>query len=185
MCGDELGGINGVAYISDTLQADLFANDDTMNAEKLTDIIWWETQIQAGLIFVVPSTRGTFDGGAANNVSGFRSDEPEKMVSKTFTAVINDRNHAQNGEFYEALENNARGFYLAWNSGNELRMSRVPIQSFLAQDPVEEDFTSRLQWQATITWIQKKPKTIVPSLTLTEFNDIKELFSNCIDEEEP
>jgi hypothetical protein len=45
---------------------------------------------------------------------------------------------------------------------------------------VEEDVDSIVVWQSTATWTQKNPN--IPQIfDLTEHDDVKELFDNCID----
>jgi len=166
----EKGRVRGVAYIHKSMKP-------TITKQNVESLTWWENGIESGMIIIIPTTRGTFDGGAKNTVSGF-GDEKEKVVSKTFTAVINDNNHTGNVEFYNALENNFKDYVLAFRTEKELRIATDVITGLEAKDNVEEDTETAVLWQATVTWIQSKPQTIVPIYELTD--DVKELFTGCI-----
>ena len=167
----EDGRVRGAAYIHKSLK-------DTILKTNVESFNWWENGIESGMIKVIPSTRGTFDGGAKQTVTGF-GDEQDKVTKKTFTAVVNDKNHAGNELFYEALENNFKDYILAFRTKNELRIATDVMTGMEVKDAVEEDTTSIVVWQATITWDQSVPKTIVPIYTLTD--EVKELFTNCVD----
>ena len=171
-CGATEGGrVRGAAYIHKSLK-------DTIIKTNVESLDWWENGIESGMIKVIPSTRGTFDGGAKQTVTGF-GDEQDKVTKKTFTSVINDANHAGNEEFYEALENNYKDYIMAFRTEKELRIATDVMTGMEVKDPVEEDTSSVVLWQSTITWDQNVPKTIVPIYTLTD--EVKDLFSNCID----
>jgi len=170
-CGEpEKGRVRGVAYI----HKDLKSTIDKTNVESRA---WWENGIESELIKIVPSTRGTFDGGTKQTVAGF-GDEKEKIVGKTFVAVINDQNHTGNELFYQALENNFKDYIFAFRTGSELRIANDVILGLEVKDNVEEDTESDVFWQATVTWEQNRPKMIVPIYDLSD--DVKSLFTNCL-----
>ena len=172
-CGaTEKGRVRGVAYIHKSLKS-------TITKQNVESLSWWENGIESGMIKIIPSTRGTFDGGAKVTVTGF-GDEHELVTGKTFTVVFNDRNHTENEEFYEILENNFKNYILAFRTESELRIGTDALNSMEAKDNVEEDDASIVLWQATATWNQNKPKLIVPIYQLTD--DVKDLFANCVDE---
>jgi hypothetical protein len=171
-CGSTEGGrVRGAAYIHKSLKADL----TKANVEAKT---WWVTNIEAGLIKIIPSTRGTFDGGAKKVVTGF-GDEKEKVIGKTFTAVVNDKNHTGNAPFYEGLENNYKDYIFAFRSEKELRVATDVMLGLEVKDPIEEDTDTTVSWQANVTWTQNAPKMLVPVYTLTD--DVKGLFTDCIE----
>jgi hypothetical protein len=175
-CGETEGGrVRGAVYFHKSLKS-------ALTSANLALIAWWETQIEAGKIKVIPSTRGTFDGGTKNTVTGF-GDEAEKITGKTYTAVVNDPRHAGNVAFYQALENNYKDYIFGFRTEKELRVASDVMTGLEVKDPVEEDVNSVVLWQANITWIQKAPNAIVSIHTLTD--EVKELFSNCIEEITP
>jgi hypothetical protein len=170
-CGTTEGGrLRGVAYIHKSMK-------DTITKQNVESLLWWENGIESGMIIIVPSTRGTFDGGAKVTVTGF-GDEKEKITKKTFTAVINDSNHTGNEAFYEALENNYKDYILAFRTEKELRVATDVLTGLEAKDNVEEDTNTSVLWQATVTWDQSKPKMIVPIYVLTD--EVKQLFTSCL-----
>ncbi|MDR2085757.1 MAG: hypothetical protein LBP72_01125 [Dysgonamonadaceae bacterium] len=174
-CGETEGGrVRGAVYFHKSLKSAL------TNA-NLSLLTWWDTQIAAGKVKIIPSTRGTYDGGTKNTVTGF-GDDQEKITGKTYVAVVNDPRHAGNLAFYQALENNYKDYIFGFRTEKELRVANDVMTGLEVKDPVEEDANSVVLWQANVTWIQKIPNTMVSVHILTD--EVKELFSNCIDEEE-
>jgi len=171
-CGEgEMGRVRGAAFVDKSLLPELIKT----NIENIT---WWEQQVNAGLINVIPSIRGTYDGGAPNTVTGF-GDSKEKTTSKTHTVVFNDQNHKENQLFYQFLENNYKRYILAFRTGSELRVATNNLSSFVAADNVEDDIDSNVLWNCTTTWQQKAPNTLIPIFDLVD--DVKDLFSNCLE----
>jgi len=169
----EKGRVRGCAYIHKSLKADL----TKINLESKE---WWETQIEAGLIRIIPKTRGTYDGGTVNPVDGFGSVK-QKKVSKTHIVTVNDPNHTGNDEFYNALENaaEAHDYYFAFITGKELRVATEPLDAVEAKDPIEEDVESLVLWQVINTWTQSGSKKNIPIYALGEVVDVFE----CVDED--
>ena len=173
----EHGRVRGVAFIHKSL---LDALEDTSSTPAIKNVEskeWWETQILAGLIKIIPKTRGTYDGGTPNMITGF-GDRNELRSSKTHSLVFNDPNHTDNDAFYQSIEDSAEDYLIAWRTETELRVATDTLSNVDAKDPVEEDLNSIVVWQATCTWDQKGKKKNVPIYKLGE---VKEVF-NCIDE---
>lgn len=166
----EGGRVRGAAYIHVSEIAKL-TSGQTNPVETLE---WWKTAITNKNVVIIPSTRGTFDGGAPVIVTGF-GDEKEKVTGKTFIAVINDKNHSENEAFYNALSNDYRNYVLAFRTENELRIATAPISSIDVKDPVEEDTDAPVLWQANVTWVQNAPDLVVPIYKLND--DLKSLFA--------
>jgi len=175
----EHGRVRGAAYIDKSLKELIDAESTTPGVKNIESKEWWETQILAGLIKVIPTTRGTYDGGTSNMITGF-GDQKEVKSSKTHSLVFNDPNHAGNDDFYQAIEDNAGNYLIAWRTETELRVSTEPLSNIDAQDAVEEDIDSYVTWQVTNTWDQKGSKKNVPIYNL---GDVKDVF-NCVDKEE-
>jgi hypothetical protein len=172
-CGETEGGrVRGAVYYHRSLKS-------ALTAANLLSVEWWETQIEAGKVKVIPSTRGTFDGGTKNTVTGF-GDDAEKITGKTYTAVVNDRNYAGNVAFYEALENNYKDYIFGFTTENLLHNATDVMTGLEVKNAVEEDVNSAVLWQANVTWIQKVPNQAVKIYQLT--GEIKDLFRKCIDE---
>jgi hypothetical protein len=165
--GTEAGRLRGAFYMHKSILSEI-------TDENIALKTWWETQIEAGTIILVPTTRGTFDGGTKRTVTGF-GDEKEKIIGKTFTAVVTDPNHKGNAEFYEALENNYSDYYFGFRTASEIRIGTKQITGLEVKDPVEEDTDSIVPWQATVTWDQDKPEMTVPIYPLTD--EVKGIFT--------
>lgn len=172
-CGDgEKGRVSGVALFSKAIADDL-------TAANLVLMSWWETQIGAGTVRIIPSVRGTYDGGTNKTVTGFGR-LAEKITGKEHVLVWNDKNHTANHAFYSYLEENLKNFIPAWVTETELRVANAPLTKFEAKDAVDEDVESIVVWQATATWVQSNPN--IPAIVdLKAHDDVKELFDNCVD----
>lgn len=174
----EHGRVRSVAFIDKSLKDTFTAESSTPGVKNIESKSWWETQILSGLIKIIPTTRGTYDGGTANMITGF-GDQKERKSSKTHVLVFNDPNHTSNDEFYQAIEDNAESYFMAWRTETELRVSTELLSTVDAKDAVEEDIDSFVVWAVTCTWDQKGSKKNVPIYNLGE---VKDVF-NCIDEE--
>lgn len=174
----EKGRVRSVMFIDKSLLTAIAQIVEPATKPNVELKTWVETQIEAGLIIVVPNVRGTYDGGNPSKVSGF-GDVKEKIIGKTHTVVFNDPNHAENGPFYSALEDNCKKFALAFRTETELRVASAVLETFEAKDPVEEDTESLVLWQGTAVWTQKGTKK---TIDIYDATDILEVF-NCIDTE--
>lgn len=173
-CDDgEKGRVSGIVLFDKSIKDDL-------TDENLKLMSWWETQLAAGSAKIIPSVRGTYDGGTNKTVTGFGR-LTEKITGKEHVIVWNDKNHTQNHGFYTSLEANLKDFIIGWVTENEMRVANAPLTKLEIKDPVEEDVESIVVWQGTATWTQKNPN--IPMIVdLTEHDDVKELFDNCIDD---
>lgn len=176
----EHGRVRSAALIHKSLKDDLEKVSTTPGVKNVELKSWWETQIEAGLIKVIPTTRGTYDGGTPNMITGF-GDKREVKSSKTHVLVFNDPNHTNNDEFYQAIEDSAEDYLIAWRTETELRVSTEVLSTIDAKDAVEEDIDSFVVWSVTCTWNQKGSKKNVPIYSLEE---VKDVF-NCIDDVTP
>lgn len=172
----EKGRIRGAALIHKSLLASMNTVVSPATAKNIERKTWWETQIEAGLIKTFPKVRGTYDGGAAITGTGF-GDVKEKTIGKTHTVVINDPNHKGNAEFYDAVEENATDYVIAFITGSELRAATTVLQSAVAKDEVTDDVDSEVIWSLTCVWKQSARPYNVPIYAL---GDVKNVF-NCIE----
>jgi hypothetical protein len=170
----ENGRVRGAAYIDKSLKA-------AITEANIASETWWAQHIESGKIKIIPNTRGTFDGGTKKTVTGF-GDDKEKIIGKTFAAVVNDINHTGNEGFYEALENNYKDYIFAFRTKNELRVATDVMTGLEVKDAVEEDTDTTVVWQANITWDQNAPKMLVPVYLLTDA--VKKLFTACVEIDE-
>lgn len=175
----EKGRVRSVMFIDKSLLATLAAVTAPATTKNIETKEWVETQIEAGLIIVIPNVRGTYDGGASSKVAGF-GDVKEKVIGKIHTAVFNDPNHTDNGAFYAALEDNCKQYAFGFRTASELRVANVVLDTFEAKDAVEEDTESLVLWNGTAVWTQKGT---TKTLDIYDATDILDVF-NCIDTEE-
>lgn len=174
----EKGRVRGAAYIHKSLKNVLEEESGTAGVKNVESKTWWETQILAGLIKIVPKSRGTYDGGTSTKVTGF-GDITEIKSNKTHSLVFSDPNHKGNDDFWQGMENIATDYLMAWRTETELRVANAPLDDIEAKDAVEEDDTSVVVWQVTNTWKQNKPKMNVAIYNLGDVIDVFE----CIDED--
>ena len=65
----EKGRVRSVMFINKSLLVTLAVIG--LGAKKnIETLSWIETQIEAGLIIIIPNVRGTYDGGAPSKVTG-------------------------------------------------------------------------------------------------------------------
>lgn len=174
----EKGRVRSVMFIDKSLITELAAVEAPATKANIEIKAWIEEQIEAGLIIIIPNTRGTYDGGASSKVAGF-GDAKEKVIGKIHTVVFNDPNHKENGEFYSSLEDNCKLYLLAFRTATELRVGSAAIETFEAKDAVEEDTESLVLWNGTAVWTQKGTGK---TLAIYDATDILDVF-NCIDTE--
>ena len=170
----EKGRVRSVMFIDKSLLATLSVL--VLTKANIETKAWVETQIEAGLIIIIPNVRGTYDGGASSKVTGF-GDVKEKVIGKIHTVVFNDPNHKENGDFYSALENNCKQYVLGFRTASELRIGSAVLESFEAKDAVEEDTESLVLWNGTAVWTQKG---VAKTLAIYDATDILSVF-NCIE----
>lgn len=170
----EKGRVRSVMFIDESLLATLSVL--AVGKANIESKAWVETQIEAGLIIIVPNVRGTYDGGISSKITGF-GDVKEKVIGKIHTVVFNDPNHKENGAFYAALEDNAKQYVLAFRTASELRVGSLVLESFEAKDVVEEDTESLVLWNGTAVWTQKGT---AKTLAIYDATEILSVF-NCIE----
>jgi hypothetical protein len=166
----EKGGLRGAAYINKSLKGEI--------EDNIEDAEWWKSNIVGGLILLIPSTRGTFDGGTKITTTGLGNDS-EMTIGKTFSALVNDVNHTENKDFYEALEIKYRDYFFCFRTGREVRVGLEVIKSMEIKDPVEESVDSVVTWQANIVWTQDRPELLVPIYKLTDA--VEDLFEGVVE----
>lgn len=159
-CGErENGGIRSIGYIAKAIiEAARLENGD-IDPAKVQTITWFNENITAGEIIIVPKTRGTFDGGAAITGAGYGDDGDEVTTGKNFSLVANDPDHKANEEFWNAMEKRTGAYHAIWRTGSQFRISDTPVNISVA-DPVEEGTETEVAWQVTTTWKQTRRRTV-------------------------
>lgn len=134
----EGGRIRSVAYIKNT-----FTFDDPSNPVE------WAAGIASGDIVMVPSTRGSFDGGSEVTGPGY-GDQTERLVGYNFSAQIFDPNYKGNCNFYNILLR-SRGHKFAYRTGSQIHIVDKTVQ-FIPKNPVQDDINSEVVWDVTVRW---------------------------------
>ena len=115
---------------------------------------WWYEGILQGAIEVIPTTRGTFDGGRSITVPGYGKIE-NFAARKSFTVEVHDPEHKENWLYYAKLSERRGQYHLLFITETQLRISDTPVNIDVG-DPVEEDVDTGVLWTCTITWTQDK-----------------------------
>ena len=168
----EQGGVRGAAYISTAYleSTNAITPAGLIDRNMVEDPVWWENGITSGAIFVIPKTRGTFDGGSPSESAGF-GDLSTITTGKTYTLVINDPDHRDNEEFYAAIANAPGSYHIAWRTGSQLRVSEKAV-NIDPTDPIEEDPNSQVVWTSNVTWDQRR-KTV----QIFDLSPVKQIFT--------
>jgi hypothetical protein len=136
--GGESGGIRSIALI----QKDF-------NLTNITTAAAWLAGIESGDIIIVPSTRGTFDGGSAVTAAGY-GDLAQVTTGYNFTLTARDPSYKQNQTFWNLIKGR-KDLKVAYRTKSLIHISDVPA-SITPTNPVEEGLETVVDWQVTFTW---------------------------------
>ena len=161
------------AYYSDPCRASEGGNVRSLVLiRKGTDITFpldraeWIEQVELGNIFIMPETRGVFDGGTEKTIQGYGK-EKERIVGFDYTLQFKDPNYRLNGKFYEAAEKPI--WNVAYLSETQLHYVNSDCQ-LSARAPIEEDMDSDVAWNVEVKWTAKdKP-------VMSAYSAIDDLF---------
>jgi hypothetical protein len=142
----EGGGIRSIALIKKD-----FAFTDITDPEE------WTAGIEDGSIIVVPSTRGTFDGGSPVTGTGY-GDNKQTINGYDFTLVAHDPAYAANGEFWNKVRKR-KDFKVAWRTETQVHVSAETV-TVNPTNPVEEGLDSAVDWLVNFTWFA--PELSIP-----------------------
>jgi hypothetical protein len=134
----EMGGIRSIALID----KDFTLSDITTSAS-------WTAGITAGKIIVLPTTRGTFDGGSAVTAQGY-GDNAQITTGYNFTLTARDPAYKQNQKFWNLIAKR-KDLKVAYRTETLVHISDVPV-SITPTNPVEEGLDSVVDWQVSFTW---------------------------------
>lgn len=137
----ELGRIRSVAYIKKTFAF----TDPTSPAE-------WQNGFASGDIILIPFVRGTFDGGAEVESTGY-GDQATRLTGYNFQAQYQDPNYRSNCAFYNALKN-AKDYKFAYRTETQIHITDVPVQ-VIPKNPVQDDINSEVVWDVIVKWSSK------------------------------
>lgn len=116
----------------------------------------WELQVGLGNIFIMPETRGSFDGGTPKYITGYGSVK-EKKVGDDYVLYVKDPNYVDNVAFYQEAEKHL--WNIAYLSETQLNYVAQDI-TITAKAPIEEDLETDVAWNLELKWFSKiKPVT--------------------------
>jgi len=118
----------------------------------------WTAQVLAGNIKIIPSTRGTFDGGTAKMGTGY-GDVKERKLGSEYMLSFKDPDFKDNsgkGQFYDNAEKQD------WNVAfrTETMLHYVDSKCTLVEKaPITEDLESEIVSEVELKWISSnKPQ---------------------------
>jgi hypothetical protein len=136
--GGEKGGIRSIALI-----------DKDFDLTNITTAATWIAGITAGKIIIVPSTRGTFDGGSATTSQGY-GDNSQIVTGYNFTLTARDPAYKQNQKFWNLISKR-KDLKVAYRTDTLVHISDKPV-SITPTNPVEEGLDTVVDWQVSFTW---------------------------------
>lgn len=113
----------------------------------------WIAGIEAGTIFIIPETTGTFDGGAPKEGKGY-GNRKSTILGYDYVLNASDPNYKGNSPFWDTIKE--QGDYLiAFRTETQVHISEEVV-TITPKNSVEEDIESEVVWNVEIKWFQKK-----------------------------
>ena len=128
-----------------------------------TDAEVWQTGIDNGSIIVLPSTSGTYDGGAPKELKGF-GDRRVTYGPRAMKMVINDPDYADNYHFYNEISQRT-DLVPFFGTSSLIRIFDEPA-NITAKDPVVDDLEEEVIWNVDIEVISVNLPIMVPKATI-------------------
>jgi hypothetical protein len=168
--GVEHGRIRGGAFINKAyLPTVQDAIDDLMTALNAVPVVpatvtaakvILDTAIADGItskvIYIIPETTGTFDGGAPVEGPGY-GDRTSRFIGFNFGLAYKDPSFQSNTDFYNTISLST-GWHFLWRTETLTRISNNPV-TIVHKSPVQEDLNSEVVWEVEIKWNGKnQPK---------------------------
>ena len=162
----EHGRIRGAAYVHKSYLPDVTAAIvaleaalaavpqvplDIANAKDALEDAW-NAGIEDGVIYVIPETTGSFDGGAEVEGPGY-GDRTSRFIGFNFTLNYKDPSFKPNTGFYNTISKST-GWHFLWRTETLTRISNNPV-TIVHKSPVQEDLNSEVVWELTIKWTGK------------------------------
>lgn len=134
----EYGRIRSVAFIKNT-----FSFTDPTNSTE------WTTGIDNGDIVVIWETQGSYDGGTAQELTGFGDRE---TTNGGVSHVLNfkDPNYSENWDFYMAMKDSS-DWTMAFRTSSLIHLCEEPV-TVTPKNAVADDLKSNVVWDVTVKW---------------------------------
>lgn len=168
-CYKELGRVRGVILFDDSVDVDtLIAKLESEEAaDAATAKAIMDAGIAAGTIHVVPQTTGEYDGGTPHTADGYEGDT--RVLWHDYKLSFKDPSYSANKAFYEDAEQRQRR--VAWRTETLLHFADKKA-NLTATDPVEDNLSSTVTWNAEATWRSKNKHHIVKIGVMAEYFDM-------------
>jgi len=143
-CSDvEQARVRSVAFINTSFYDTLIASP--------TDTNVWEDGIDDSLIFIIPETNGSFDGGTPVEGPGFGS-SPTKFMGSDFVLNYKDPNYKENCDYYNAIMR-SNAYHIAYVSETQVHISENTV-TILPKAPIADSLTDMVVWDVTVKFQQ-------------------------------
>lgn len=109
----------------------------------------WTAGILSKDIVMIPSTNGTFDGGAEQENDGY-GDQKSKLTGYDFALNFKDPDYKGNGNFYNEIKR-SRNYYVAWRTATQVHISDKVVE-IIPKNPVTAPTTDEVVWDVTVKW---------------------------------
>ena len=140
----EHGRIRSIALIHKNYKPVLESDPENPNI--------WLDGLQNKLIYIIPETLGSFDGGSPVEATGY-GDQSTKVTGYNFVANYKDPNYKGNCNFYNSIKKSAN-WHFAFRTETLTRISGKPV-SIIPKSPIAEDLTSEVVWDVEVKWAEK------------------------------
>lgn len=134
----EKARIGSVAYVKNS-----FAFVD------ITSPTEWQAGIESGDIIIIPSVRGSFDGGSPVESTGYGR-QSTNLTGYNFIATYQDPNYKSNANFYNSLKY-SRIYRFAYVTETQVHLSDATV-SVVPTNPVTENTTDDVTWNVQVKW---------------------------------
>lgn len=115
--------------------------------------------VGAGLMHVMPETRGSFDGGTPKMITGY-GDNKERNIGSDYVLQVKDPTFADNYAFWEAVENN-EDWNIAFRTESQLAVVYDDV-TITTKAPAEEGIDTEVVWDIECKWFSKSKPSIQP-----------------------
>lgn len=164
----EHGRVRGVAYVHKSYKKTLEDSIDALQAAILTGVApdisdakdaltaIWADGLTSKVIFIIPETTGSFDGGQPVEGSGY-GDSESRLIGFTFALGYKDPSLEGNEPFYNSISR-SNGWHVVFRTETLTRISNNPV-TIIPKSAVTDDMNSEAVWDVEVKWKGKtQPK---------------------------
>lgn len=145
----ELGGVRSLCLVKKGVTVAVPLNLSAFTA-----------QVESGDIIILPSTRGTFDGGTPKMVTGF-GNQKERLSGHDYVLAVKAPNYAANAPFMAAIEK-VEEWNLAFVTETQFHLCNSSA-TITTKAPVEEALDSEVTWNIEAKWFSRNKPVLTPA----------------------